>query len=92
MLIISKSRPLFISMLQLLSGRSNVLLMGDEIGDAGMAAGVQDAGAVLKIGFLYERVSSSAFTGLLFINVFKVSVLSLESSSWKQKPQFNVLT
>ncbi|PSN52496.1 7-methylguanosine phosphate-specific 5'-nucleotidase [Blattella germanica] len=41
---------------ELLSGRSNVLLMGDEIGDAGMAAGVQNANVILKIGFLYDRV------------------------------------
>ncbi|KAJ9588142.1 hypothetical protein L9F63_018500 [Diploptera punctata] len=40
----------------LLTGRSNVVLMGDEIGDAGMAAGVHDANTVLKIGFLYDRV------------------------------------
>lgn len=41
---------------ELLTGRSNVLLMGDEIGDAGMAAGVHNANTILKIGFLYERV------------------------------------
>lgn len=40
---------------QVLGSRSNVILLGDEIGDAGMAAGVHDADAVLKIGFLYER-------------------------------------
>lgn len=30
--------------------------MGDVIGDADMAEGVEDSGTILKIGFLYDRV------------------------------------
>ncbi|XP_067012732.1 7-methylguanosine phosphate-specific 5'-nucleotidase [Anabrus simplex] len=44
---------------KLLTGRNNVILMGDVIGDADMAEGVKDAKAVLKIGFLYDRVEES---------------------------------
>lgn len=40
-----------------LRDRRNVLVMGDSLGDAEMAAGGPDGGKVLKIGFLYERVS-----------------------------------
>lgn len=36
--------------------RSNVILMGDSIGDAGMTEGMDHLENVLKIGFLYERV------------------------------------
>ncbi|KAK7861964.1 hypothetical protein R5R35_006331 [Gryllus longicercus] len=48
----------------LLTGRSNVILLGDSEGDARMAEGVKDSNAVLKIGFLYERVEESLNTYL----------------------------
>lgn len=38
-------------------GRSNVILMGDVIGDAHMADGVKTNEEVLKIGYLYPHVS-----------------------------------
>lgn len=40
----------------LVKDRDNVILMGDSLGDAGMADGIPHANAVLKIGFLYDHV------------------------------------
>jgi len=37
--------------------RHNVILMGDNVGDAKMAHGVPDSDVVLKIGFLNNDVS-----------------------------------
>lgn len=45
--------------LQELSGRSNVILLGDSIGDASMADGVSHD-TVLKIGFLNDNVRFSS--------------------------------
>lgn len=42
---------------ELVKDRGNVILMGDHIGDAGMAEGVPHQKSILKIGFLYDRVS-----------------------------------
>ncbi|OAD58149.1 Cytosolic 5'-nucleotidase 3 [Eufriesea mexicana] len=36
--------------------------MGDTIGDASMADGIENTRAVLKIGFLYENVENSLFS------------------------------
>lgn len=44
--------------LKVLGNRQNVLVMGDTIGDAHMVEGMADSKTVLKIGFLYEHVSS----------------------------------
>ncbi|XP_011300920.1 7-methylguanosine phosphate-specific 5'-nucleotidase [Fopius arisanus] len=41
---------------KVLEGRNNVILLGDQTGDATMADGVNDCEAILKIGFLYENV------------------------------------
>ncbi|KAF5270052.1 hypothetical protein FQA39_LY08464 [Lamprigera yunnana] len=48
----------------LVQNRGNVILMGDSLGDAGMAAGVPHAHSILKIGFLYDKVKENlpAFT------------------------------
>ncbi|XP_034246216.1 7-methylguanosine phosphate-specific 5'-nucleotidase isoform X2 [Thrips palmi] len=43
---------------ELMSSRHNVILMGDNLGDAEMADGVPNTDAVLKIGFLYGAVST----------------------------------
>lgn len=43
--------------MKVLGKKQNVLLMGDNIGDANMVDGMENAKAVLKIGFLYEHVS-----------------------------------
>lgn len=44
---------------KLIENRDNVILLGDSIGDAGMADGMPHCNAVLKIGFLYDHVSIS---------------------------------
>ncbi|XP_058796620.1 7-methylguanosine phosphate-specific 5'-nucleotidase-like [Phymastichus coffea] len=44
---------------KILHGRTNVILMGDMIGDAAMADGVKDTETVLKIGFLYENAEEN---------------------------------
>lgn len=48
-----------------LANRSNVILLGDSIGDITMAQGVHKPGAVLKIGFLNEMVNF--LVGFLFL-------------------------
>lgn len=44
---------------RILQGRTNVVLMGDSIGDARMADDVKDTETILRIGFLYDHVSKS---------------------------------
>ncbi|KAM3967932.1 cytosolic 5'-nucleotidase IIIB [Aphomia sociella] len=39
--------------------RSNVLLMGDNVGDAGMAEGMEHCDVVIKIGFLSRKVDEN---------------------------------
>lgn len=41
----------------MVQSRDNVILMGDSVGDAGMADGMEHANAVLKIGFIHDHVS-----------------------------------
>lgn len=48
----------------LIKERSNVILIGDSLGDAKMADGIAHADNVLKIGFIFEQVKLSFF--LLF--------------------------
>lgn len=40
-----------------IADRTNVIVIGDSIGDAGMAEGLSNSDAILKIGFLYDHVS-----------------------------------
>lgn len=44
---------------KVIEGRQHVLLMGDSTGDASMVDGMEDTVAVLKIGFLYDKVEES---------------------------------
>lgn len=41
----------------LVHDRSNIIVMGDSLGDAAMAAGSSATSNILKIGFLYENVT-----------------------------------
>lgn len=43
----------------LIKERSNVVLLGDSLGDAGMADGIEHSEAVIKIGFLYHNVEGN---------------------------------
>ncbi|KAF5308276.1 hypothetical protein FQR65_LT06269 [Abscondita terminalis] len=43
----------------LVQNRGNVILMGDSLGDAGMADGVPHAHSILKIGFLYDHIQDN---------------------------------
>jgi len=42
-----------------LSNRTNAILLGDSVGDVGMADGMSNPGNILKIGFLNMNVSGS---------------------------------
>ncbi|KAB0798814.1 hypothetical protein PPYR_06694 [Photinus pyralis] len=53
----------------LVQNRSNVILMGDSLGDSGMADGVSHAHAILKIGFLYDHVKENL---PLFMEAFDI--------------------
>lgn len=43
-------------MFKALSTRTNVIVMGDSLGDANMAEGVTPGGTILKIGYLSVNV------------------------------------
>lgn len=63
-------------MLQELEGRSNVILLGDSIGDAGMADGVCHD-TVLKIGFLNSNVSTNLLICFMLIVTWRLAIASL---------------
>lgn len=51
---------------KLVHDRTSIIVMGDSLGDAGMADGSPATSNVLKIGFLYENVSKKYF--ILFLH------------------------
>lgn len=58
----------------LIRERSNVILLGDSLGDAKMADGIDHAENVLKIGFIFEQVKHLIFYDILqrLINCFRL--------------------
>ncbi|XP_065159898.1 7-methylguanosine phosphate-specific 5'-nucleotidase [Atheta coriaria] len=42
-----------------IADRTNVIVIGDSIGDAGMAEGLSNSDAILKIGFLYDHAAAN---------------------------------
>ncbi len=40
-----------------MSERSDALVLGDSLGDVGMSKGMQNPGAILKIGFLNDNIN-----------------------------------
>ncbi|KAK9876559.1 hypothetical protein WA026_013935 [Henosepilachna vigintioctopunctata] len=55
---------------EVISKRNNVILLGDSIGDAGMADGLPDTNAVLKIGFLYYEMAEKKLSD--YLNYFDI--------------------
>jgi len=52
--------------------RKNMILLGDSLGDVGMAAGLTDPGAIIKIGFLNQNVEENL---LKYKELFDVIIL-----------------
>ncbi len=52
-----------------LSNRNNALVLGDSLGDIGMDKGMHNPGAILKIGFLNDKISERMES---FVNSFDV--------------------
>lgn len=46
---------------EIISNRTNIIVMGDSLGDADMACGSPTNATILKIGFLLEHVSLVTF-------------------------------
>lgn len=44
---------------EMVKDRSNVMLMGDNIGDAGMAEGMEHCDVVIKVGFLGHKAEGN---------------------------------
>lgn len=44
---------------EMVKERSNVILMGDNIGDAGMAEGMEHCDVVIKVGFLGHNIEGN---------------------------------
>ncbi|KAJ0179548.1 hypothetical protein K1T71_005260 [Dendrolimus kikuchii] len=61
---------------EMVKDRGNVILMGDNIGDAGMAEGMEHCNVVIKVGFLGHHVESNLNN---YLNSFDI-VLVNESS------------
>ena len=76
-----------------MASRSNVILLGDNVGDDEMADGVPNTQVVLKIGFIWDRVSepissisnrNSASSNTVALNSFLSLLVSLtDLCSWK---------
>jgi 5'-nucleotidase len=59
-----------------LSHRGNALVLGDSLGDVSMDKGMHDPGAVLKIGFLNDKINERMDS---FINAFDMVLVDDQS-------------
>lgn len=60
---------------EMTASRTNVLLMGDSLGDADMACGCVEDANILKIGFLLEHVSFDSVNKYMFTKCFHFQCL-----------------
>lgn len=75
---------------QELHSRSNVLLLGDSLGDLNMADGVTDMQNILKIGYLNDKVKTTVRERLLY-QWMSVNVLVCFSGGWEKTVVFKLL-
>lgn len=58
---------------ELVKERNNVLLLGDNIGDAGMAEGMEHCDVIIKIGFLGRNTDANLQN---YINMFDIVLVN----------------
>lgn len=72
----------------LLADRPNVILLGDNEGDAAMGHGVQDPKAMIKIGFLYHHPEERLEK---FMEMFDIVLINDQTMSVPQQILHSVI-